>query len=302
MPNDPPPHLSNITTTSHRSITHAPRDDASTINNSTSSPTNINRSPYRSSNRVDSPTYSSIVNNTTTMISPFTSNTTTGLSDATMPNPTNTNVLQIPPTTTSPPIDNNNNITAEDDNHHTTNLPPSKHSTVPTFHANYYQGLSLFDDDDYDDFDDDANDDERPLTQFDSALPSSHTYQHPTKRTINNNIISTAAHQHTNNKNTTHPKSFMTAPTHEHDIQHNPHSDTTSHCHNYNDNKDNMTITTQPNNKSILDKPATTIVILIIVIVILAITINNLIIIMLFHHSKNINLTSINMPSINSHQ
>jgi hypothetical protein len=162
-----------------------------------------------------------------------------------MPNPTNTTVLQLPTTTTAPSIDNNNNITAEDDNHNTTVLPPSKTSTVPTFNSNYYQGL--FDDDDFDDFDNDNNDDERPLTQFDSALPSTHNFQHPPKRTINNNIIPTAAHQHSNNKNTTNPTTFMTVP---------PHVDTTSLCPNYKDNHDTTTTTTPPNNKSILDMSA----------------------------------------------
>jgi len=181
MPNYPPPRLSNITNTSQRSSTLASQGAASTIINPTISPTNNNHTSSRSSNRVDSPTYSNIVQNITITISPFNSNTTTGLSDATTPNPTNNTALQLPTTNTSPPIDNNNNITADDDTHNTTALLPTKPSTVPTFNANYYHGL-FDDDDDYDDFDDDDTDDERPLTQFDSVLPSTHNYQHSTKR------------------------------------------------------------------------------------------------------------------------
>ena len=247
MPNYPSPRLSNIINTSQRASTHASRGDVSTINNPTSSPTNINHPSYRSSNRADSPTYSNIVQNITTTISPFTSNTTMGLSDATITNLT---------TTTSPPNDNNNNTTAEDNNHNTTVLPPSKPSTVPTLNDNYYHGL--FDDDDYDDFDNDADDDDRPLTQFDSALPPTHNYQHPTKRTTNNNINPTDAHptdahQHTNN-NTKNPNIFMTVPHHGHDIQYNPHFDTTSHSPNYKDIRDTSSTSKQPNDKSNFDK------------------------------------------------
>lgn len=177
MPNYPQPRLSNIT--KRRSSTLASQGAASTIINSTSSPTNNNHASSRSLNRADSPTYSNIVQNLTTTISPFASITTKDLSDDATPNPTNNTVLQLPITKTSSPIDNNNNKTAVDDTHNNNALLPTKPAYVPKFTANYYH--DLFEDTDYDDLDDDDTDDDRLLTQFDLVPPSTQIHQHSTK-------------------------------------------------------------------------------------------------------------------------
>ena len=154
MPNYSSPRLSNITDKLQRT-THASRVDTSNVNNPTGSPTKTSHASYHPSNGADSPTYRNIVQNVSTKTSPFTSNTTMGLSDTTMPPPTDTIVLNHSPAPTTTPIrsSNNNNIIAVDDNHNTKVPPSSKPSNVTTLNINNYY-RDLFDADDDDDFDD----------------------------------------------------------------------------------------------------------------------------------------------------